>query len=314
MLQTFLTVFGQMIIVLAFLAIGYLFNLKKWIPKEAEMVLSKLVTMLFLPCLTFNTFLSRCNLQSLIENSSLVLYGAISVAVFIAISYPISKLLSGGDSYLAGVLRYCIAIPNTGGVAIPLTLSMYGSMGLFRLSLFTLPFNIATYSWGLTQLLPSEGKKTFWQSFRSILNPNFLAMLAGAVLGLTGVAAHLPQPVFDGLERLGGCYTVISLILAGYVIADYQPKDIFGDRRVYWMTALRLVILPLLTLGVLKLLHVNESVMLFACLVVTCPCGMNTVVFPAAYRKDSRFGASLVLISSALAVVTVPLIFALMRL
>ena len=48
-----------------------------------------------------------------------------------------------------------------------------------------------------------------------------------------------------------------------------------------------------------------------AALTYACPCGMNTVVFPAAYGEDCQSGASMLLISSLCAIFTAPLIYAL---
>ena len=311
MMQTFWNVFGQMMIVLILLLIGYIFNRKKWMPKEAEIVLSKLVTMLFLPSLTFNTFLTRCTMDNLRQYSSLILYGGMLILALLLLSYPIAALMEKRDGYKTAILRYCLVVPNTGAVGTPLVIALFGTMGLFQFNLFNLGLSIVCYSWGLAQLLPTEGKKTFWQSMRGILNPNFLAMFFGGILGITGVAAKLPAVFFSGLERVGTCYSIVSLILTGFVIADYRPKEILGDRIVYLMTALRLVVIPCLVLVCMKLLHAPELLLTLACLQLVCPCGMNTVVFPAAYRKDSRFGASLVLISSLLSVITVPIIYAL---
>lgn len=50
---------------------------------------------------------------------------------------------------------------------------------------------------------------------------------------------------------------------------------------------------------------------LFVVLSFSCPCGMNTVVYPAAYGEDCRPGASMVLVSSLLAFVTVPIMYSL---
>lgn len=313
MLETFLNVLGQMMIVLILLLVGYIFNRKKLTPTATETVLPKLVTQLFLPALTLNTFLTRCTVENLQLYDPFVLYGGIVAVAMVALSYPISRLMSPKDSYQAGVVRYCVSFPNTGAVAVPLVIAMFGTLGNFQLSLFLLVNSILTYSWGIAQLVPPEGqRKTFWQKIRGLLNPVFICMIIGGVLGVTGVAAKLPTFLYDGLDRVGTCYTVSALFLTGYIIADYKPKEIFGDKRVYIMTALRLIILPAIVLAVMKLLHVSDLLMKIACLYVVCPCGMNTVVYPAAYRRDSRFGASLVLTSSALSVITVPLIYALM--
>ena len=305
------TVFGQMMIVLCMLLVGYFFNRRQWVSQEAEAVLSKLVTKLFLPALTFNTFLTRCTVENLREDWTLLLYGGVICLVSIAVSYPLSGWMARDDRYLAGVMRYAISFPNTGGVAYPLMLSMYGTMGLFRFNLFSLINLVFCYSWGIAQFSPETEQTTPLQKLKKVFNPNFVAILLGGALGLTGVAAALPGAFYEGLERLGSCYTPVALLLAGYVIADYPLREAFGDKKVYLMTALRLVLLPLSGLLVLKLLGVSDTVMLMACMTLVCPCGMNVVVFPASYGQSSRFGASLVLSSSVLSVITVPLLFAL---
>ena len=43
----------------------------------------------------------------------------------------------------------------------------------------------------------------------------------------------------------------------------------------------------------------------------SCPAGMNSVVFPAAYGEDCRPGASMVLVSSILSLVTLPVMYTL---
>ena len=311
MWSAFQTVFGQMMIILCLLLIGYVFNRKGWAPRETESVLSRLITRIFLPALSFNTFLTRCTVKNLSENWSLLLYGGLLCLISIAVSYPIAKVLARGDRYLAGVLRYSISFPNTGGVAIPLTLAIYGTMGLFQFSLFTLVNVIFCYSWGLAQFMPDMQEATFRQKLAKVCNPNCVAMLIGGIMGLTGLGEVLPQVFYDGVGKLVDCYTATALLLTGFVIADYPLRRIFGDKLVYVMTALRLVVLPLVSLAVMKLLGASEVMMAMACLLLCSPCGMNVVIFPAAYGQSSRFGASFVLISSALSVVTVPLLFAL---
>jgi predicted permease len=52
---------------------------------------------------------------------------------------------------------------------------------------------------------------------------------------------------------------------------------------------------------------------ILTCLAFACPCGMNTVVFPAAYGQDTRPGAGLTMVTSTLAVITIPILMALMN-
>ena len=77
----------------------------------------------------------------------------------------------------------------------------------------------------------------------------------------------------------------------------------------YIIAALRLLIIPCAIALCLKLLGM-ESMVLTALMMHAMPCGMNTIVFPRLVDEDCRAGASMTLISSLLAILTVPLLVA----
>ena len=302
----------QMFRIFLLLSIGYLFNKTKLIPKVAETVLSRFVTMLFLPCLTLYSNMMECKLESLAAYSQWVLYGSALCLLSILISYPLSKLFSRNDAYQKGVYRYALSIPNTGAVGTPLVLAFYGTAGMFQHGLFQFLCSILTYSWGIMQLQPSHGRSTFWSGLKKCFNMNFIAMLIGMALGLLGASQWMPTIVVNTVHELGNCY-VVALLLAGYSIADYPFRQVFGDLRVYGFSLLRLIVFPLLFLGLLLLIQAPAMVCILAVLTYASPCGMNVVVYPAAYGEDCKSGASMVLVSSLGSMVTVPLLFALVQ-
>ena len=311
MLQSFLTVFEQMFRILILLAVGFAFNKLHLIPREAERVLSRLVTLLFLPAIVLHTNLVECRVDSLAQYSELVLYGALLCFLSIGLAYAFSGQFARGDSYLKGVFRYALTFPNTGAVGTPLVLAMFGTAGLFRYNLFLFVNTILTYSWGIMQLQPSHKREGVASALRKTLNPTFLAMVLGLVLGVLGAKTWLPSVVIDTVGSLGGCYTTVSLLLTGYVVGDYSVSQALGSRRVYVYTAVRLLVIPGVFLLLLRVLNAPAEACVMAALTYACPCGMNTVVFPASYGEDCRTGVSMVLISSLCSIITAPLIYAL---
>jgi len=311
MLESFLMTFQQMVRIVALLALGCLFNKSHLIPKSAEPVLSRFVTMLFLPCLTLYTYATECDFQSLITYSQWTLFGGAYTLVSLAIGYALAGRFSGGNEYLRGVYRYALAIPNTGAVAMPLVLAFFGTAGLFRYQMFTFFVGIATYTWGIMQLQPSHGRHDLMFYIRRIFSANFVAMLIGIVLGLLNARAWMPTVVLNTVQELGDCYVIMALLLTGFSIADYPIHEVIGNVKIYVFSLLRLIILPVIFLILVKLVNADPMLSLMAVLSAACPCGMNTVVYPAAYGEDCKPGASMVLISSILSVVTVPVMYAL---
>ena len=66
-----------------------------------------------------------------------------------------------------------------------------------------------------------------------------------------------------------------------------------------------------LFLVVLKVSGTSQMIFILTTLNFACPCGVNVVVYPAAFGQDTRPGAGVVLVSSMLAVFTIPLLYAL---
>lgn len=161
------------------------------------------------------------------------------------------------------------------------------------------------YSFGVAWLIPNGNNKI---SIKSFINPICISLIIGAVLGLIGV--KLPSFLTTTIDSASACMGPIAMILTGFVVAGFDIKGLLTDKRIYLMSAIRLVIIPLAVCGVLKLLKVDQSILVSALCAVAMPLGLNTIVIPAAYGGNTKIGASCALISSVFAVLTIPLMFA----
>ncbi len=309
---TFWAMFNQMLGLFALLLIGYSMNRLGLLPDHTEEVVSKLVTQLFLPALTIYTFMDQCTVENLRTYGSWVLYGIIFLGASMLLAVLLAKLMAGKNHYLEGIYRYVLAFPNTGGVGTPVVLALFGTAGLFQYQLFQLLNGIATYGWGIVQMIPNPPARKWTDHLKNICNPAFVSTVIGAILGLTGAARFLPPVVPTTLKSIGGAYSVMAMLLVGFVLGDYKVKEMVSGRPFYMVSFLRLLAIPCLYLTVLHLLHAPQMLCVMTCLVYACPCGMNTVVYPAAYGQDTRPGASMILISSALSMVTIPCIYMLL--
>lgn len=312
MVETFLMTLGEMSKILILLVIGYLFNKTHLISRSAENVLSRFVAMLFIPALTLYSNMMECKLDSLGTYGIWVLVGMGFTALTLFLSYPTAKLFTK-DVYQQGVYRYALTLPNTGAVGTPLVLALFGTAGMFRFGLFILGNSIMTYSWGIAQLLPSHGKTTLWSNLKKLINPNFLAMVIGMILGLLGAPNWMPQPISGLIWDLGRCYVPVALLLTGFSLADYPFSTVFHNIKVYAYTLWRVILMPVIYLSVLFIFDAPLELASMLALTYASPCGMNVVIFPAAYDQDCQTGSSLVLVSSIVSIVSVPLIYSLVQ-
>ena len=312
MLETFLMTLGKMAQLLLLVVLGYAFNRSKLIPRAAEQVLSRFVTFLFLPALNLYTGIMECRLDSLASYGVLVLVGGVFCLLSVGLSYPMSRLFSK-EPYEQGVYRYALAVPNTGAVGTPLMLAFFGTAGMFQYSLFQFTASVLTYSWGIGQLQPDHGKTSLWQNIKKCINPTFLALVIGMILGVLGAKNWMPAPALNVISDLKSCYVTVSLLLTGFSLADYSFTKVFGDLKVYLYTAWRLLAMPCIYLAVLLIFKAPLMLATMMAMTYSSPCGMNVVIFPAAYGEECPSGASMVLISTLVSIVSVPLIYALVQ-
>lgn len=308
MLEAFLATLKPMITVSVYILVGVI--LQKWrlAPDNTGIVLSRLVNYLFLPAQVFVTFMTYCTVDSLAENFQYLFYSTVCLALGLAIAYPLSNLLTQEENH-RGIYRYGLVFANFGFLGYSIIPDILGPEYLYLYMLFTLPVNVLAHSWGMNQIIPKGQKRG--HPLKRLLNPMMIAMFAGAAAGLAGLKEFLPDQVVDIAGDLSACMAPLAMILTGFIIGSYDIRMLLRVKGVYWMTLLRLIVLPVFLLAVVYLLGADITVMTMVLVAFGAALGVNTVVFSAAYNGDTKPGTAMALISHAFAVLSVPLLHAL---
>lgn len=306
-MQVFSSMLSQMLVLFTFMAVGFIFNKKQLLPADDSVVISKLETYIFVPCLVFNTFYKYCTVQNFGQKWPLILYGVGVMVLSLIIGLPLARLFSGPDRYLRKIYNYSFAVANFSFMGNAVVLGVFGEQVLFDYMMFTLPLTFYVYSYGTASLRPQNGPVKF--SFKMFFNPICIAMLLGAAFGL--LAVPLPGFVSTVVSTAGASMSPLAMLLTGFVIGDYSLKQLAKNKKIYLASVLRLIVIPLVFVAILKLIHADSTVLRVTLCATAMPLGLNTVVFPAAYGGDTTPGAGMALISHLMSILTIPVMFAL---
>lgn len=290
-------VLEQVLLLMLFMAAGFTLCKLKSADSSQAGLLSRLCLYIFLPSTIFNTFAANFNREYLQAHYPLILISAVILILTILLARPIARLLSR-DSYQQCVFRYSLAVSNYGYVGYALAGGIFGSQMLLNVMMYVLPVYLYTYSFGYCML--TKRKLTL----KRLLNPPLLSLLAGAVVGYFGI--ELPDLVDLFLTKAAACNAPVSMLLTGMVISDYALLPMLKNRSVYLVTALRLLVIPILAALALTAFGLTDAV-IPTIMVLAMPCGLNTVVFPKLVGEDCKTGASLAFVSSILCCATIPL-------
>lgn len=203
---------------------------------------------------------------------------------------------------------------NCVNLVIPLAVATLGS----EWAIFSLTYMAVSACFMFTHgdMLISGNK---FSGIKSIItNPNLVAIAIGLVLFITGL--RLPGPVDDAARGLSNMLGPASMLVAGMSIGAAKLKDVVANRRVWLVTAIRLIIIPLIICFLLKTIDLSwlvpdaHNILLVTLLANSAPCATMMVQFSILYNKDSVYASAINVVSTLCCIVTMPLILALYQL
>lgn len=308
-MTVFLATLNQTAFLFSFIAMGYLLSRLKLIPNNAQTVLSKLENYLFIPALVLSTFINHFTVDKIGTAWKLLLGSLVLGMIAIAVSLLCARLCSK-DHYERNIYTYGLSFSNFGFMGNAVIKALFPDVFLEYL-IFTLPLWSLIYLWGVPTLLigNSAGKTRLTQRMKNFVNPMFVCTVLGMIIGLL----NIPMPAFfsTAVSAAGDCMSPIAMLLTGMTIAQFDLKEVMKIRSVYAVTVLRLILFPLLFLGVMVLLPVQETFAICAVCSLAMPLGLNTIIIPSALGKDTKVAAGMALVSHLLSCLTIPIVLSL---
>ncbi len=303
---------NQMAFLFALIIAGFVLAKSRVLPGNAAGVLAKLENTLFIPALVMVTFIQKFTVESLSTAWKPFVLSFVIFAVVMPIAIFISKKCGKGDSYIANIYTYGLCFSNFGFMGNAVVSKLYPEY-FFEYLIFTLPLWIMIYVWGAPVLLMTEvtgEKQSFKSRMKAFVNPMFIAMLIGMVIGITGL--KLPSFVNTTLDSCANCMSPIAMLLTGITVATTDLKKTFTDGMIYLVSLIRLIAFPLVGIAVFAFLPLPVSTITCVVCSLAMPLGLNTIVIPSAYGKDTSKAAGMAIVSHLLSCITIPLMLMLM--
>lgn len=306
-MSVFFATLNQTSFLFGLIIIGYILVKCKVLHENSASVLSKLENNVFIPALVMGTFIENFTVERICAAWKLL---AVSFTIaFLAIPFAIlvSRMVDK-DKYIQKIYTYGLSFSNFGFMGNAVVSSLFPDV-FFEYLIFTLPLWMLIYLWGVPKLLieDTEKKQTFKDSLKSFVNPMFIAMLIGIIIGLLHIP--LPQWLVSIIDVSGDCMSPIAMILTGIVVSFISLKKTFTDIKIYTVSIVRLLIMPLIFIVVASFFDMSKTTYICGLCSLAMPLGLNTIVIPSAYGKDTSVAAGMAVISHLLSVITIPLIF-----
>lgn len=291
---TLLEQITKMVIMMSF---GYVLFKIKWLSNHTTKDLSTILLKVITPCVIVTSFMVGFSQEIL--NSLVIAFGLSVTSLLIGVF--ISRVFFKEDKMLN---RFAIAFSNTGFLGIPLVQGLLGQEYIIYLSLYIALFNVLLWSYGVNEM--SKNKKAV--NLKAMLvNPNMIALGVGLIIFIFGL--ECPPLIKDTLVSIGQTNTPLGMFVLGAYIAKDPLVDIIFEKEGYIVALFRLIIVPLVTLFVLKLVpNYLYEVKLVVLIASATPSATASAMFAQVYNKDYGYAARLVSLTTMFSIISIPLI------
>lgn len=208
---------------------------------------------------------------------------------------------------IRSVLQFAAVFSNCGFMGFPVLESIFGSRGVFYGALYVIPFNVLALSYGAMIFSGKSDKDTIK---KILTHPVIISVGIGMLLFLFNIS--LPGPIARAVSMIGSMTSPLSMLIVGSLLAAIPMREMFWGSEVYVGSAIRLIILPLLVYGLLRLIRLPQDVFQVCVILSAMPAAANTAIFAERFGGDASLSSRVISISTILSILTMPLIFLLL--
>ena len=287
----------QTIIMFALMLLGLLLSRRGMITEQGSRDLSNVLLYAVIPCVILRSYMSEFSTEKLRAMGLSALIAVIAFAASIAVAY-----LTCGTRHR--IENFAVAFGNAGFIGIPLVTAVFGPEAAFYVVSFSTFANLLQWTYGIVII---SGKKETMNLRMVFVNPVFISMVIGIALFV--LQPTLPTVVTGTIGYIADGNTVLAMIILGYYLSKVQLRGLFADVRLYLFSALRLLVVPAVTILVfLPFPFARGEITLITLIAAATPIASSTAIFAQKFDQDYRRAVSYVCLSTSLSVATLPLV------
>ncbi len=219
------------------------------------------------------------------------------------LSLPVRRALLPGDRDGQAVASLTMMYGNCGNLGLPVLLLAFGRTGfevgvIFVAANFVLAstLGIATITW--------DGRLVWRRMLRTVLRVPWIYAVAAAVV--VRMVGELPTWLANASELLAGGAIPIMVLLLGMQLADVRPRQVAKEATT--LAALRLLLGPLVAWGLAAAFGATGVVRGALIVEGSVPTAVNSLILSLQYKRRPDLAASVLLLSTAMSAVSLPLV------
>lgn len=255
--MSFLDTLGQMGVLFILVIIGFICHKLKIMNDTFDRSLSVLIINVTAPCIILSSVMGD-TLPGREEILPVLLLGTCTLVFMLIMATICAKLLRSGQE---GIYRFMFAFGNINFIGLPVVTSLFGTYAIFYVSVLTIPFNFFIFLLGqifISSCRPDNDntKRKISLNWRMVLSPALSSTYI--VIALVFFQIHTPKLVGEAIHLVGYMTIPASLLVIGSTLANIKILEMCGNWRIYVMSLLKLLGIPVLIWAIYSICPVDH--------------------------------------------------------
>lgn len=231
-----------------------------------------------------------------------------------------------------------LVFSNNSFMGFPVLQSVLGDESVFYSSMLHFSFNIFIYTYavycfekaaatGVTDAAASKTgrrhsgtdkpevgrnrKEKVKEFLHALVTPGFILILLALIIFVAGIRDD--GIVYETCYMIGNVTSVLSMLVLGATFAQYPVKESLSDIRSYGFALIRLLVIPVVTLLICRLLRVNDYYTAIATITNGMPVASMVVMMANEHNADTKIVTRNIVVTTAMSLLTIPLVVALLQ-
>ena len=299
--EQFLTVIATIFFLLA---VGYIISKLGIVDETSSNRLSKLIVGIAQPMLIFSSLIGMDYSAEAAKMGFRMMAIGIGLHAFMAV-FAFFACKSIRDLDEKKITEFAIVHGNVGFIGFPIFESLFGSTGLFLGAFMIISFQLTLWTWGL-MILARQRSDIKVKLKQILINKGTVPCAIGLVFFFTSLP--LPEFVVSGCDYLASLCTPISVLITGALIATKPLKEFFTRPKLYYLSFMKLIVLPLLVCAIMALFNFDADTIIFCTVAAAMPSAAVATMFGSIYSISPSYASQAVGFTTLLSVGTMPLI------
>ncbi|MDO4383567.1 MAG: AEC family transporter [Eubacteriales bacterium] len=293
----------QLVIFFIYMGAGFILVKLGIMKAEDSRIFSLLSIYVLLPCAILKSY--QADYTPELRDGFMLAMGAAlaSQLILMAVTYAISRFYK-----LDATEKASIMYPNSANLILPLVAGVLGDHYMIYASAYSCVQGL--FIWTHCTSMMKGTKDLNWK--KVFLNLNLIAVVVGIILFFAQV--HFPGLILDTLGGFSAALGPISMIVIGMLLYNVDWKNLFSNKRVYFVVALKMVILPLIAAiifkysGIHTLVKDGDMILLVTLFAIMAPSATLITQLAQLNNRDEKYAAAINALTTVLCIFTMPMI------